>query len=71
MQYSPSFCPLFSLFALLIDDLTETFATGTNFSYADNFVAWSFFTDTLKVMERLKEAFIPPYTRSQTLGIYQ
>jgi len=26
---------LFSLFVLLIDDLTETFATGANSSYAD------------------------------------
>jgi len=26
---------LYSLFLLLIDDLTETFATGANYSYAD------------------------------------
>jgi len=40
MQYCPSLCPMFSLFILFMDDLTETFATEAKNSslYAGNLV---------------------------------
>jgi len=50
----PSLCSVFCLFTLLVDYLTETFATEAKNSslYAGNLLK-SFYTDRHKVMERL------------------